>query len=170
MKLTLILTTCLSLIFGCKLDDFKNELITENTDFAFVGSELENSKSYIVGGRTIKIPLLAYNFQFLSEDFNELMNVFVPPTNELICSFVLDEESDFIENGSESPLSMYAIVQFPKHQAKFDVSQSDFLLVVKEMKTMMNNQEMNDLTKSSQDLLNQRFENMDLSELSVEIG
>ena len=158
------------LAFGCAFstqDYTPNNLIDSNNKALYLS---EKYNSYKVGDKEINIPLLSNQFEFIDEEYNAVMEIFIPPTNELLCGFILKTENFIIETGADDPLSYYAMVQYPKQQQYTNISEYDFKTLENEMKQMLGNGEYDEYFENSEDLLNNRLDKLDLSNFNVEIG
>ena len=164
--------TVLIYFTGCSNSPSSKEQINEDVFSNTKVPELvvEEHNVYEVGYREIKIPKLSQDLDFIDKQYEHLIELFVPPTNGLVCGYILNDEKYIFEQGSDDLLTKYAMVQFPKEYKTYDVSKEEFRILENQMKNMMSGNDLIDLTITTQDILNERFEKLEFSDFNFEIG
>lgn len=88
-----------------------------------------------VGGISIKMPAPEAEFVEVGSDNRDLMRLFVPTQNRLVCGYVLTNELiHLIKRDADLQLDRYILVEVPLRGEQLDISADDFAQMISEAK------------------------------------
>ncbi len=115
-------------------------------------------QSFLIGSVKIVIPAPLDGFVEIGEINRDIMEVFVPDTNKLVCGFVMpDDLARMNEMDEDLVLDRYGLVQIYRETADQEMSEQDFEKIALMFDELMKGEFGSILDKASNDL-NQRLE------------
>ena len=125
------------------------------------------TKSFTTGGTSIKIPPPANEFTYLGYENREIVELFIPESNRLICAFVLSSELSGLTD-DDATMSKYSLVEVPRGGEYTNFKPSDFKEVVDASKEVFD--EINSIIAESEEEFNNRMKSLDVSNLKLKLG
>ncbi|MFH1063178.1 MAG: hypothetical protein V1747_09905 [Candidatus Omnitrophota bacterium] len=125
-------------------------------------------EAFKAGGTLINIPLPGTNLVEVGYDVREQMEVFVPPSNRLLCGYMQPSDIPLFMKGEENfVLSQYASIQIARQGEYQDCTIDNFNELVDYVKNSLGD-ELDSIIEESEDTLNSRMKSMDLTNISID--
>lgn len=129
---------------------------------SILDNEKRDEPIFIIGGVQIVIPALAADFVEIGNENQELMEVFIPSTNRLVCTYVLADDLPRIsEHDEDLTLSQYGMVQVNREAEDKDMESKDYEGLVEYFNEFYGSDWDPLMDKAGKDL-NRRFEDHDI--------